>query len=76
MEGGVIAHQGSEDAQLQEALQQIFRDIAAEAAQVTAGEKETAEVQAREHLQGHLQVAPPGEVVTLPDSAVAVGTDK
>ena len=76
MEGGMIAHEGREDAQLQETGQQVLRDIAAEAAQVAAGIEEAAEIQVRQHLQGHLQVAPPGEIIPLPDAAVAVGADE
>ena len=76
MQGGVIAHKRGEDTQLQETLEQVFRGVAAETAQVTAAVQETAEVQVRQHLQGELYMAPPGEIVPLPHAAVTVCADE
>ncbi len=38
--------------------------------------QEAAHVQPRKHLQRHFQVAPPGEIISLPDAAVPVGADE
>ena len=42
MQGGMVPHQRRKDAELQETGQQVFRYVASETAQITAGIQETA----------------------------------
>ena len=72
----MVPHQRREYAQLKETREQVLRDVASEAAQVTAAVQEAAHVQPGQHLQRHFQVAPPGEIIPLPDAAVPVRTDE
>ena len=60
---------------LHPAKEQILRDICTEAACICAGIQIAAHVQGRHHLNIHLQMRPPGQIVSLPDSSVAMHSD-
>ena len=71
----MIAHERRKDAQFKPADQQVFGGITAKPAQIRTGKEEAAHVQSGEHLQVQFQVSPPGAVVALPETAVAVCAD-
>ena len=72
----MIAHQRSEQAELQPAQSQIRRSIVGKAAQIRTGIKEAAELYVGHHLDVGQKLCPCGSVVAQPDAAVAVAADE
>ena len=71
----MIPHQRGKQAKLHPAQYQVLCSVCAETAKICAGIQESAHVQGRHHFDVQQQMRPPGQVVTLPDPAVAVHAD-
>src|SRR3712207_2922835 len=71
-DGGVVAAEGLEDAELREAGQQLAVGVAPEAADVDPGPGDAGEAQVLQLGHAHPQVLPPGGVVPRPLQGVAL----
>ena len=71
----MVPHERGEDAELEPAHHQILRGVRPEACQVRPCVEEAAHAKGRHHFHVHEQMGPPGQVVSLPDAAVAVHAD-